>query len=32
LKANLDACEVILDEGVRAEIDRLYLMHGSPAP
>lgn len=32
LQENLSACEVGLDEGVLAEINRLYLLHGSPAP
>lgn len=32
LEENLDACEVRLDAAVLAEIDRLYLLLGSPAP
>jgi aryl-alcohol dehydrogenase-like predicted oxidoreductase len=32
LEEDLDAFEVQLDEAVLAEIDRLYLIHGSPAP
>lgn len=32
LKENLEACETTLDSEVRTEIDRLYLLHGSPAP
>jgi aryl-alcohol dehydrogenase-like predicted oxidoreductase len=32
LEENFDACEVRLDEDVLAEVDRLYLIHGSPAP
>jgi aryl-alcohol dehydrogenase-like predicted oxidoreductase len=32
LNENLDACETRLGEDVLAEIDRLYLIHGSPAP
>ena len=32
LKANLTACETPFDDGVQAEIDRLYLTYGSPAP
>lgn len=32
LEENLDACATTLGEDVIAEIDRLYLMHGSPAP
>lgn len=32
LKEDLDACESSLDETVLTEIDRLYLLLGSPAP
>jgi aryl-alcohol dehydrogenase-like predicted oxidoreductase len=32
LREDLDACETRLGEDVLAEIDRLYLIHGSPAP
>lgn len=32
LKEDLDACETLLGEEVLAEIDRLYLRYGSPAP
>lgn len=32
LEENLDACDIALSEEVLAEIDRLYLIHGSPAP
>lgn len=32
LEEDLDACEVVLSESVLAAIDRLYLVHGSPAP
>lgn len=32
LREDLDALEVQLEESVLAEIDRLYLIHGSPAP
>ncbi len=32
LQEDLDACETRLDETVLADIERLYLLHGSPAP
>lgn len=32
LQENLDACDTMLGEDVQTEIDRLYLIHGSPAP
>ena len=32
LRENLDAIEIRLADDVLAEIDRLYLLHGSPAP
>lgn len=32
LQEDLDALEVRLDEAVLQEVDRLYLIHGSPAP